>query len=56
MWFNKLKHFSQSPPEGLLNNLLRKVDFKKLEHMFLNNSTLLNDDAKVKQKKNRSNC
>ena len=35
MWFNKLKHFSQSPPEGLLNNLLRKVDFKKLEHMFL---------------------
>ena len=51
MWFNKLKHFSQSPPEGLLNNLLRKVDFKKLEHMFLNNSTLLNDDAKVIQKK-----
>ena len=23
---NKLKHFPQSPLEGLLNNLLRKVD------------------------------
>ena len=29
MWLNKLKHFSQSPPEGLLKILLRKVDFKK---------------------------
>ena len=32
MWLYKLEQFSQSPPEGLLDKLSRKFDFKKLEH------------------------
>ena len=27
MWLIKFKHFSQSPPEGLLNKLLKKKNF-----------------------------
>ena len=41
MWLFKLNHNTQSPLEGLLNNLLRKFHLKKLPHMFDKNNKII---------------